>query len=87
MKKKFTLYALIIAVSTFTIGCSSKAVLIQAENGKTYYVDSEICETYKLSNDSMYCYTGNSRCDTVVYKPVKIGCDSQNVCGKTYNLK
>ncbi len=88
MKKNIMLYSLLLITAALVSGCASGgAALIEAPNGKTYFVDTTTCETYKLKGDSMLCYTGQSRCDITTYKPVTTGCQSQKVCGTSHTVR
>jgi len=82
MKSKITLYSSLVMVAAIMTGCST-AALVEAPNGKTYYIDTAKCDTYKLKKDSMYCYTEESTCQTTIYKPVGTYCKSK-VCGSSY---
>jgi len=81
MKNKKILYTLLLIFVTFMSGCSTMAY-VKAKNGKTYYIDTAVCETYKLEGNSMQCrpyYT----CDQVVtYQPIIEDCNL-NTCGSS----
>jgi len=87
MKKNIMLYSLVLATVAILSGCANGSALIEAPNGKTYFVDTTTCETYILKGDSMLCYTGQSRCDITTYKPVTTGCQPQKVCGTAHTVK
>ena len=81
------IYSLLLATAALVSGCVNGSALIEAPNGKTYFVDTTTCETYKLKGDSMLCYTGQSRCDITTYKPVTTGCQSKKVCGISHTVR
>lgn len=79
MKKRVSVYIALVILMSIVSGCSS-AQLIEAENGKKYFVDKKTCETYKLKNNGkMYCYVEGNECKATVYSPVCSGCTSK-VC-------
>ena len=86
MKNKITLYSVLVMTALMSSACTqTSAKLIDAPNGKKYYVDTASCSTYKLYKGSMYCYTQENKCHTTVYKPVTSGCQTK-VCGNSYTL-
>ena len=62
----------IILLVIFTSGCSNGKVL-NAPNGKKYYVDVDGCDSYTLNRDTLFCYSSDDENFKKVYKPVTFG--------------
>lgn len=86
MKTNMIILGLFSIATLILSGCSSKAMMFEAVNGKSYYIDKKICDSYKLKKDAMYCYSEENSCQATIYQPVTSGCQSK-ICGPTHTFE
>ncbi len=55
-----------------SLGCSNGSVL-QAPNGKKYYIDIDNCDRYTLNRDMLSCYDSDEPTAVKTYMPVEFG--------------
>lgn len=76
MKTQNRFYLFFISVAIFMSGCSYNSV-INAPNGKRYYVDTKDCKQYTLNRDILTCYEDKDEDENTVikkqYRPITFG--------------
>ena len=72
MKKTILISTLFLSLGTLFSACSN-ASIVEAPNGKKYYIDNAYCERYTLERDRLYCYDTNDNRLKKSYMPVEFG--------------
>ena len=72
MKTQNRFYLFFISVSIFMSGCSYNSV-INAPNGKNYYVNTKHCKKYTLNRDILTCYGDEGTVLKKQYRPITFG--------------
>ena len=72
MKKTILISALLLSMGSLFSACSN-ASIVEAPNGKKYYVDNVYCEKYTLERDRLYCYDAYGNRMKKSYMPIEFG--------------